>query len=141
MQEKTIKQIETQLNDIQILLQSVLKNVNSLNHVNSTLKEQKTNISEISKDLHLIEERQNILNGQLGQALNTLITQSKTPQIIQLGLFAMILIMFCIHVLGWRIKGTYGGIGFESHERIESPPKIKTRTDINTGGGLEKQAL
>lgn len=141
MIDEDIKAIQLQLKDIDTLLQTVLRNVNSLNQLNSTIREQKNNIVEIRKDLGLIEERQNILNGQLGQALNTLISQSKTPQIIQLGLFAMILIMFCIHVLGWRIKGTYRGIGFESHERIETQPKIKTRANADTGGGLEKQAL
>lgn len=141
MIDEDIKAIQLQLKDIDVLLQTVLRNVNSLNHFSTTLKEQKSHIGEIRKDLGLIEERQNILNGQLGQALNTLITQSKTPQIIQLGLFAMILIMFCIHVLGWRIRGSYGGIGFESHERIETQPKIKTRANTDTGGGLEKQTL
>jgi t-SNARE complex subunit (syntaxin) len=112
---ESLKDVEQKLVDIRTILETMQRHVTSLNHVNITLKEQKQYIDEIRKDLSLIEERQNGLNIQLGQALNTLITQSKTPAILQLGLFAIILIMFAVNVLGWKVGGSYGGIKFESN--------------------------
>lgn len=112
--KKQLEDIDTRLKDITTLIETLNRSVNSLCYLQPTVKEQKAFLKEIKEDLHHLQEQQKGINMQLGQALNTLIVQSKTPAILQIGLFAMIFVMFAIYVLGWRVGGNFKGVKFEN---------------------------
>lgn len=123
------------LKEISHLLNELTEGVASLANLKVDVKEQRQHIDEIRKTIDLIEERQSGLNLQIAQALNTLISQSKTPAVLQIGLFCIIVLMFVIHVLGWKVGGNYGGVRFESvgAEQLGEDSQNRRR--------LEKQAV
>jgi hypothetical protein len=109
-----LEAIELKLKDLTLITENLNRSINSLCYLQPTVKEQKAYLSEIKNDIHILQEQQKGINMQLGQALNTLIVQSKAPAILQIGLFAMIFVMFAIYVLGWRVGGNFKGVKFEN---------------------------